>query len=61
MCSFTILKFMQDGCDTETMSRISTLDEEGWKVRTLMSVGYKQKATNLRYAWYHEELWTPKV
>jgi hypothetical protein len=40
MCSFTILKFMQDDCDTEIVSRISTLDEEGWKVKTLMSIGW---------------------
>jgi hypothetical protein len=39
MGSFTILKFMQDGCNAKTMSRISTFDEEGWKVKTLMSIG----------------------
>jgi hypothetical protein len=30
---------MQDGCNTKTMSIISTLDENGWKVKTLMSIG----------------------
>ncbi len=48
-------------CNTKTVLRTSTLDEEGWKMKTLNLLDDRQKATSLRIVGYHEELWMPKV